>query len=1192
MEDREYQQQRNAFHGSDLQEHYWVLPVTPRPEKHPWYSRATRWWRTAIANRQRKPDVAELYAHQASFRERPNPLQSASLASVVSTHWMQPLISLGAHKVLEKDDVWPVCPQDSCDELVKRFAVEYEPQKRAWLGVSRVGLALFKTFKNEFIVVFASLFLYVAAMALQPTISQAILDHLDDRENAFHIQSGYVLVVMMTVVSLLGVTCLNYGVFVLSRVGVNMRSIMMDIVYQKALRLSCVGRQAYTTGEIVTLMSVDSERIFNSVLSGPWLVVAPLAFIITIVLIASLFDVVSALCGAALLVIVLFVSKMLATRIGELQGELLKVVEERVKVTSEALQGIRVMKFYAWEDSLAQRVQKIRAREIRLYRKFHCFQVMNTTLLFLTPVLLGGLILGVYVQLRGNLTVTEVFTLIATVNISRLAVNMFPLAIAATSQLRVTLQRLDRYFDSDELSRLANLAQYASAPTSLTATVSFKRSESKSHMPPNGSITVQNGLFEWSRQKLTSPFVMVMRAMPTGSAPTTVNHPRRRVDTIGGHSMISRATSAPGTIGFYMECIDLHIDPGSLVMIVGSVGSGKSSLLSALLGEMVVVEGAVSVQGEVSYVSQEAWIRNSSVKDNILFESAFDAHRYRKVLKATQLPLDLQALPDGDETEIGERGINLSGGQKARVAIARAMYRSHYDILMMDDPLSAVDAHVARAIFSQCIMRIAKHKTRVLVLNSHYDLLKYADKVFVLEEGRLVGNGSYREVVAQFPDLEGTRHRRSRLDQPHLVHRRHSVHAVRSFERHLNTDDTSDNFRGGHSTNSVAHEPSCTTVEQHHQHEREPHVAHATLVQDEDRVKGKVSGHTYKAYFDETGFNGLAVISVLVAAYSASQVLRILVDWWQGHWAEDMVRDGVDPTYSALWFGMWYLSLIVLCSVLTIARSLLMIESCIRSAKHIHDELFRRVLQAPVNLYFDITPVGRILNRFSNDLDQLDANLPHQCQNLLQSLVVFLGCLGVCTMASFWVGLSYLPLLAVFVFTGLHFKKTSREVKRLEGITRTPVYSLFGETFNGLHTIRAFKMQEKFERLNKAAVDTNASFYFMYRSAGSWLAVRLDWLSAVTIFVVSFYLVFSKGQSGSVAAGISLTYSLMLTSMVQWVVRAADITDNAMTSVERLLHFRSIPAEDDGASCTPINREIWPSQGSIKFDNLCLKYRP
>ncbi|POM79734.1 Multidrug resistance-associated protein ABC Superfamily, partial [Phytophthora palmivora] len=426
-----------------------------------------------------------------------------------------------------------------------------------------------------------------------------------------------------------------------------------------------------------------------------------------------MFDVVSALCGAALLAIVLYTSMQLADHIGEIQKELLTIAEERVKVTSEALQGIRVMKFYAWEESLATRVEKIRAAEIKHYRKFHYLQIANTILLFLTPVFLGGLVMGIYVGMNGTVSVTDAYTIINVVNITRLAVNMFPLAVASLSQASVTYRRMDLYLGCDEVK--SSITNDAIANDSLAV----------------GTISVRNAHFRWSEKVTESSDVM------------TVN----LVDPEDEQAHLAKLQE------FSLEGVNLEIDAGSLVMIVGTVGSGKSSLLNALLGEMILVNGTVNVCGGLSYVSQESWIRNASVKNNILFGEKFDASKYAAVLEATQLALDLHALPDGDQTEIGERGINLSGGQKARVAIARAVYHSNYDILILDDPLSAVDPHVAHAIFSQCVTGLAKEKTRLLVLNSHYDFLKYADKIIVVQDGKIAGDGNFADITAQFPEL-------------------------------------------------------------------------------------------------------------------------------------------------------------------------------------------------------------------------------------------------------------------------------------------------------------------------------------------------------------------------------------------------------------------------------------------------------
>ncbi|RLN64938.1 hypothetical protein BBJ28_00009890 [Nothophytophthora sp. Chile5] len=1086
-----------------------------------------------------RPRAAPALTADVPFSQQESPLATASLASQLLVSWYQPLVALGARRPLERADLWPVCAADSCTALQKRLDRVYEPHATLRFGLSPLAAAFLTVFRLPILLVFANYAVYIVAMAVQSYVAQGILDFLNDRDDVLHVHNGFALVALLAVVSVVAITCRNFGFFSSSRIGVNMRSLTMAAVFHKSLRLSSAARQEFTTGEVLTLMSVDAERVFNAVMQGPWLFVAPLGFLLCIVLIGVLFDAASAFCGAAVLVVVLTVSIRQADQIAAIQRQLLRVVDERVKVTAEALQGVRVVKFYAWEEPLARRVEQIRATEVGLFRSLHFYLVTNTVLLFLTPVFVSGSTLGLYVLLHGAISVTDAFTLVALVNICRAVVNEFPTALAALSQAQSSFRRIDAFMASDE---------FQASPLGSSGEA--------------GRICIRNARFEWPVSSVGPRVACVEPEAVTG-------------DVIeAGDANWNNGDVAPpaGAGGFALEGVSLEIQPGSLVMIVGTVGSGKTSFLNALLGEMRAQSGEFETHGDVSFVSQEAWIRNSSVRSNILFESPFDAERYERVLEASQLALDLHALPDGDATEIGERGINLSGGQKARVAIARAFYRSQYDILMLDDPLSAVDPHVAHAIFDKGIMELAKDKTRLLVLNSHYDLLAHADKVLVLQDGRIVGDGVYEEVLARFPAL---RHENKPTN-------------------HEECDSLQENE--GEGDQQVAASLATTSTASKPQGEaRAKETGNSDgnrLVKDEDRVTGTVGGRIYKSYFDETGFNGILVLAVLVAAYTVSQGMRVLVDWWQGHWAANMTRRGVDPTYSGTVFGMWYVAFIVVCTLLTLGRGLLVTEACIRSAKNLHDELFRRVLSAPVNRYFDVTPIGRILNRFSNDLDQMDTVLPQQYQMVFQNVAMSVGCLAVSAASSYWIGVSYVPMVVVFVLTGRYFNKTSREVKRLEGISRTPVFNLFGETLSGLQTIRAFEMQDAFVELSKDAVDANTAAYFSYWAAGRWLAVRLDWLSVAIIFVVSLYLVATKGQITPVVAGISLTYSLMLTSMMQNTVRAVDRTDNAMTSVERLLHFRSIPLEEDSAECIPINAAAWPSRGAIKFENLCLKYRP
>ncbi|KAK1940463.1 ABC transporter C family member 2 [Phytophthora citrophthora] len=1097
---------------------------------------------TPLGAKSPKPTATKL------FSTLPNPLATASMLSIMVVQWLQPLVVLGSKHVLEKEDIWPICPVDSCESLEIRFQKVYNPHNKLPFGFSPVAMAFLSTFKHEIIVVLSNCLLYIFALSVQSYVVQAVLQFLAGEENFFHVSSGYWLLAIMAVASILAVGSLNYAFFVSSRTGANMRSLVMDLVYQKSLRLSCVARQEYSTGEVLTLMSVDTERVFTVMMESPWMVVGPVSFLISVVLVGFLFDFTSAAGGAVTLIVISTVSVLFGNNIARIQHDLLGVIDERVKVTSEALQGIRVMKFYAWEKSLAHRVEKIRAQEIELLRKFHLYQVVNTVMLFLTPAFLSGVTLGIYLALNGTILVIDAFTLIAMVNICRTALIQLPVAIASFSQARIAFARIDHYLSSDEYSG---------------------RLLESSANPGLGSISVRGADFEWPLPSRTADVVVVTSALG-GDEVSVSTHTLRDASELNfdvDYSRLSCSESMRTSMvglgrpggeqqNFRLEGVNLEIDAGSLVMIVGTVGAGKSSLLNALLGEMTLKRGSFNLNGAISYVSQETWIRNQTVRDNILFGEPFDVERYEMVLKASELMMDLHALPHGDRTEIGERGINLSGGQKARVAVARAMYRSHYDVLLLDDPLSAVDPHVAHGIFDKCILGLAGTKTRILVLNSHYDLLSHADKVLVVRNGAIAGDGTYEEVMAMFPELSMTH------------------------------DATVGSSEGKVQQGKQAPAEKATNATVSKLDEEEEDIRQ--LIQEEDRIRGTVTSTVYKTYFDESGMNGLVVIFLIIVFYTVSQAVRVVVDWWPGYWAKNMPK----PDYSGESFALWYVGLIVLATLLTLGRALYMTETCVRTSKNLHNELFRRVLAAPVNRYFDVTPVGRVLNRFSNDLDLLDSSLPKDYQILVQHSSMALGSLVVSAFASYWIAVAYIPIIVVFFVTGQYFKKTSCEVKRLEGVTRTPVYNLFSETLSGLQTIRAFKMQSTFERMNKKVVDENANFYITFWSAGRWLAARLDMLSVIIIVVVTAYLVSTKGQLSAMTAGISLTYSLMLTSVVQWVMRSVDRVDSAMTSVERLLHFRQIPQEENSLDCIPIDSAVWPSQGAIKFDNLCLKYRP
>ncbi|OWY93222.1 LOW QUALITY PROTEIN: Multidrug resistance protein ABC transporter [Phytophthora megakarya] len=399
--------------------------------------------------------------------------------------------------------------------------------------------------------------------------------------------SGYWLMVMMTGTSLVAVCVLNYLFFIDSRIGSNMRTLTMSLVYEKALKLSSAARQEYTTGEILTLMSVDTERVFTAMVQGPWLVMGPLAFVVSCVLIGFLFDFYAALAGAIVLTAVMVISIQQGDRIAELQRKLLRIIDERVKVTSETLQGIRVMKFYAWEDSLAQRVEKLRLKEVNLLRKFHSYQVINTVMLFITPTFLSGATLGVYVLVRHTITVVEAFTLVAMVNIARAPLNQLPQAVAGLSKAKIAYARIDAFLASGEVpTKMVVLPTTNTTPSNNTPLIP----NVEEAVIGRGHISIRDGEFIWPGNNIV---VVTPADSNSEDISTDIVSPFEKFEIPSTDSSIKP--------GFQLEDINLEIEHGSLVMIVGKVGSGKSSLINAILGEMPRISGVLEVGGRVAY---------------------------------------------------------------------------------------------------------------------------------------------------------------------------------------------------------------------------------------------------------------------------------------------------------------------------------------------------------------------------------------------------------------------------------------------------------------------------------------------------------------------------------------------------------------------------------------------------------------
>uniref|UniRef100_A0A8C6VHL5 Multidrug resistance-associated protein 4 n=1 Tax=Naja naja TaxID=35670 RepID=A0A8C6VHL5_NAJNA len=585
-------------------------------------------------------------------------------------------------------------------------------------------------------------------------------------------------------------------------------------------------------------------------------------------------------------------------------------------------------------------------------------------------------------------------------------------------------------------------------------------------------------------------------------------------------------------------------DRDELLTVIGPVGAGKSSLLSAVLGELSTIRGFMDVQGKIAYVSQQPWVFSGTVRNNILFGKEYRKEKYEKVLRVCALKKDIEQLEDGDLTIVGDRGATLSGGQKARINLARAVYQDA-DIYLLDDPLSAVDAEVSRHLFEKCICQTL-HKKLCILVTHQLQYLRAASQILILKEGKEVGKGTFSDFLKSGVDFASLLKKDEDDDQPSSPGTpSHQVTRIRTFSQSsLGSIESSVQSQKDGTAGSPPMGPLLTALPE------------------ESRSEGKIDFTIYKKYFS-AGANYF-VIFILI-------VLNILAQ--------------ITLCNAALNLNTGLTVATILFSIL---RSLLMFHILVNAARTLHNKMFQSVLRTPV-LFFDRNPIGRILNRFSKDIGHLDDLLPITFLDFVQTFLQVCGVVGVAIAVIPWILIPLVPLLIVFIFLRRYFLDTSRDIKRLESTTRSPVFSHLSSSLQGLWTIRAFQAQQRFQELFDAHQDLHTEAWFLFLTTSRWFAVRLDAICAIFVIVMAFGSLLLAQTLDAGKVGLALSYAITLTGMFQWGVRQSAEVENLMISVERVMEYTELEQEAPWHTNKRPPVE-WPAEGVIIFDDVNFAY--
>jgi ABC-type multidrug transport system fused ATPase/permease subunit len=926
-------------------------------------------------------------------------------------------------------------------------------------------------------------------------------------------------------------------------------------------------------GTIINLMSVDSFKVSEVTAYLHFLVAAaPTQLLVSIVLLYQVMGL-SAIPGFIVMALLLPINIMFGKAFNSSQKRIMAATDKRIHTTNEILQNIRIIKYFAWEHRFANIVDEKRRAELKALRWRFMIWAAAVAVWNTVPILITFFSFLIYTVVEKKpLYPSVAFTAISLFMLLRYPLDQLGDMIAHVQESQVSIDRIEQFLSEEETEKFAQLGVDNVDETG------------------NRVIGFKNATFVW------------------GSKTTVADD---------------------GSMAFRLLDLDLDFKIGKLNVITGPTGSGKTSMLMALLGEMTIMQGRVFLPGGRSredvrpdpetglaetcaYVAQQAWLVNASIKDNILFSAPFDEQRYRDVIVACALERDLEILDNGDETLVGEKGITLSGGQKQRISLARAVY-SNSKHLLMDDCLSAVDSHTAQWIFSNCIMGpLMRHRTCILVSHNIPLCVPPSDYVVTMANGRVTGQGSPLELVAAGKLPEDAAVQKSAPGSAHI-------------SRVPSRVPSSIGEESGPTLVNEADGPQQATRDG--AAKKKEHKKQEAM--EESKATGAVKWPVMKLYLRSMGSWWFWTVACVV--FGAQQLSGVATSLWVREWSNQYTTEEtakihfnmnshsysaqtMSPTYFAsiatyvkgnsTTFSAaadipevdvkYYLTVLALIGLAgaaaALVRDLWIFLGSLAASWKLHGRLMHAVTGAKFK-FFDVTPQGQMMNRFSKDLEAVDQEVAPIAIGVMScalGIVVTVVLIAYITPAFLIAGIF---ITAAYVFLGQFYLHASRDLKRLESVERSPLFQQFGETLTGVTTIRAYGDERRFIRDNITRINTQLRPFIYLWAANRWLSFRTDCLGDVVAFFAGVFVVTSLGKIDPGSAGISLSYAIGFADNILWLVRLYAMNEQNMNSVERIKEYLDV--EQEAAAIVDENRppENWPAQGTVEFINYSTRYR-
>lgn len=1015
---------------------------------------------------------------------------------------------------------------------------------------ARIIWALCKSFGS--IALYSYLFSFFESMVeyINPQLLRLLIKFFSDKsENpSLPLLQGLSIAFLMFLSSCFEIYVVSKSNLLLLDVSLSIKSSLLSLIYEKSLKLSPEARLKHPSASIINLIAVDVPRLQQVAQYICFLIISPIELVVCTF---SLWVLLGKSSLAALFVIMISmpINTFIVKKVKKLNKTQMTFKDKRTKLISEIITSIKSLKLYAWEKPLVNRLLDVRNNEeLKNWRKIKTAYQFANLVWSILSLMISVATLATYTILESiPMTPDLVFPAMALLDKLSNPLLELPVLFNSLVEASVGLDRISQFLMAPEIS--TDFIEYGPTPKDLG----------------EESLNILNTSFLWSK-------------------------------------------SNDSNSNYALKNIDFKAGKGELITIVGKVGSGKSSLLLALLGQLYPTPGSgenkssCQINGAIAYAAQLPWISNSSVKDNILFGHRFDEKFYNLTLDACQLLPDLKQLPDGDETQVGEKGISLSGGQKARVALARAVY-ARSDIYLLDDVLSAVDSHVGKKIIEKVLGGKGLLATKTVILSTNsLSVLNYAHYTYLIESGKIIERGTIEEaydeiknpklyeLLSEFGkrDTPNESANVSREDSPEYLDKK-SVEGSQMFDTEDNETEGDEEVLSFSVVKSVDNHRRASIATFHYDPFKETIPTLKTGPLKEISSKGKVKWSVYYNYAKACSITGCVMFLVISIMSSVSGIIKT---YFLKIWAEENLRNGDNK--NALSFSLEYFGLGISVAILMTLRSLVMNSYVgIKGSKNIHEKMVKRIIKAPMN-FFERTPVGRIMNRFTNDISKVDETLPRVFSLFFKYLVKSVVNLAIVSASLPPFMIIMLLLSLIYMYYQRFYVSISRELKRMLSVSRSPIFAHLQESLNGVDTIIAYDQINRFEYINHGNIDFNLKSLFMMRYVNRWLAVRLGFIGAITVLSAATLAIFSFTTSRPLSAGMAgfvMSYALQITSTLNALVRVSADVESNVVAVERCLEYWELPLEEDEDSLRLIKPPItWPSSGTIEFKDYSTRY--